>query len=117
MIINIKLILIKATFEQQILVDGSEKSQLEKISKIPQILNIFDRFLDYLKEKKYFRSCFNVLTHNDVLHGNILWDLNNLKYLLIDFEYGGLNIIGINFLQTINNILIILILVYNWMIS
>lgn len=47
-----------------------------------------------IQEKKLLESQVNLLTHNDLIHGNVLWDLDKLKYQLIDFEYAGFNLIG-----------------------
>lgn len=67
---------------------------LTKLKNIPQILHCCTSFIDYLVDKNILKDQVNVLSHNDLLPGNILFDLNLKKYQFIDFEYSGFNIIG-----------------------
>ena len=61
---------------------------------MPCILEKYSWILNKLYTENFFESQLNVLTHNDVIHGNVLWDFEKEKYQLIDFEYAGFNVIG-----------------------
>lgn len=74
--------------------DNSPKVTSDKLKVIPPVLDIFREFLKSLDSKQFFSSQINVLTHNDMIHGNILWNIEKEKYQLIDFEYSGFNLLG-----------------------
>jgi thiamine kinase-like enzyme len=74
--------------------DNSPKTTAQKLKMITPINKIFLTYLENLYSKNFFTSQSNVLTHNDMIHGNILWNLEKKKYQLIDFEYTGFTLMG-----------------------
>lgn len=77
-----------------LLEDNSPEGKAKKLILIKPVLDVYMAFLGMIHEKKILESQVNLLTHNDLIHGNVLWDLEKLKYQFIDFEYAGFNMIG-----------------------
>lgn len=46
-----------------------------------------------------------VLCHNDLFYKNILFSIEKQKYLLIDFEYSGYDMLGIDLANIFNEIM------------
>ena len=77
-----------------LLKEDSLEIKAQKLKVMKPIMEIFFKFLKTLDSNKFFYSQVNALTHNDMIHGNILWDIEKEKYQLIDFEYTGFNLLG-----------------------
>lgn len=56
--------------------------------KVKEIIAAYDDYiLKQLLPNPIYSDC--VMCHNDLLHGNLLFDTQHQKYILIDFEYSG----------------------------
>jgi thiamine kinase-like enzyme len=53
-----------------------------------------------------FKADSMVISHNDIFYRNVIYDNHKNRYVLIDFEYGGYNPLGMDVFQFVSEFLI-----------
>lgn len=72
-------------------IEAEIKKNLEGNPESKRVFEILDHYKDFVKNVLVPHSLTEeiVLCHNDLLSGNVLFNLENQQLALIDFEYGG----------------------------
>ena len=79
---------------------------LEKVKNKEKLLVIYNKTISFIKKTQFEKEKELCICHNDLYYENILYNLDNKKFDLIDFEFCGLNLPFSDLINLINEFII-----------